>query len=244
MIDITMTATLRPEIIEKTLQSFRAKLFHDVDAQVIVNVDPVGPGSVDDVLGVVYGNFPVKAVRTPREASFAKAFKWAWSMADAEYVFHLEDDWLLARPVDIRKLMGILQIEQIASVRLPQFAAGLETMKNWNKIFRRAGRYYYEPPQGEDWLGFCGHPTLIKGEFVRRCAPLIDENLNPEKQFHSGNPELNKEFGKWKYVVYGEPADPPSPPLVIDIGRQWMVKSGWTKAGNRAWFTKWERANG
>jgi hypothetical protein len=240
MIDITMTATLRPEIIRRTLSSFRRNLFNELGARLIVNVDPVGPGSVEDTIGALFRYFTVKAFRKPDEPSFPKAFKWAWLTADAEYVFHLEDDWLLTRPVDIWKLISILQAPTIAAVRLPAFAAGPETMKNWNKLFRWTGRYY-EPPEGEEWLGFCGHPTLFKGEFVRRCAPLIDDTLNPEKQFHSGNPALNEEFRKWKYVVYGEPADPPTPPLVLDLGRPWMEQVGFKKAGNKAFFTQWER---
>jgi hypothetical protein len=241
MIDITMTASRRPEIIEQTLSSFKKNLFAEVDAALILNIDPVGPGNPVDVLELAGIYFPIKALRTPREPSFPRAFQWAWSMADADYVFHLEDDWLLTRPVDLRTLMAILKAEKIASVRLPAFAAGLDSMKNWNKVFRWAGQCY-EPPADEEWLGFCGHPSLIRGSFVQKCAFLIDPALNPEKQFHSGNPSLNEEFGKWKYVVYGEPSDPPAPPLVVDIGRQWMEKSGWKKAGAKAWFTEWEKA--
>ena len=241
MIDITMTATRRPEIIEQTLSSFEKNLFEGHDAELILNIDPVGPGNPLDVLELAGRHFPVKALRTPREASFPKAFQWAWSMAEAQYVFHLEDDWLLTRPVDLRKLMAILEIKKIASVRLPAFPAGPETMKNWNKVFMWTGRYY-APPEGEEWLGFCGHPSLIRGRFVQECAHLIDTSLNPEKQFHSGNPSLNEEFRKWKYVVYGEPANPPAPPLVVDIGRGWIEKSGWRKAGSKAWFTAWEKA--
>lgn len=240
MIDITMTATLRPEIIERTLQSFKKNLFTGIDARLIINIDPVGPGRLRDVVDVVYDHFPVGAMRVPKEPSFPKAFKWAWSTAIAPYVFHLEDDWVLKRPVYLGKLIEILDSDpEIMSVRLPQFHAGPETMKNWNKIFRWTG-FYYEPPPSEGWLGFCGHPSLIKGAFVRSAAPLINDEMNPEKQFHAGNPPLNEEFAKWRYVVYGEPADPPTLPLVEDIGRDWMATHGYRKAGNKAFFTQWE----
>ena len=32
-----------------------------------------------------------------------------------------------------------------------------------------------------------------------------------------------------------------SAPMVKDIGRDWMIKSGYRKAGNKAWFDQWEK---
>lgn len=249
MIDITMTATRRAAILERTLRSFDEGLLTNYPVRLIINVDPVGPDTDRDIERVLKGCFVESNkwryihYNYPKTASFPKAFTWTWSIAGSfhNYVLHLEDDWVLMRHVDLQKLIEILDSDpRIASVRLPAFPAGIKTMKNWNKHFTWTGKYY-APPEGEEWLGFCGHPSLIKAEFVRKCAKLIDPELNPEKQFHRGNPELNEEFAKWKYVVYGEPGEPPTPPLIKDIGREWMVSEGYQKSGNRAFFKNWEK---
>lgn len=249
MIDVTIVATMRSCIVRQTVSSFKKYLFTDnlfkgKPPCVIINIDPVGPDpDVGNVLAAVKSYFPrIVSIRVPGEPSFPKAFKWVWAQTQADFVFHLEDDWELLRPVDLSSLIRILENEpDIASIRLPQFHAGLTHMKNWNKLFKWNGCYYVPP---EKWLGFAGHPMLLNGEFVRKTAPLIDTSKNPEKQFaQMGQTPLKDEFDKWRYVVYGEPADPPTPPLIRDIGRQWIVESGWKKAGSKAFFTTWERVN-
>lgn len=251
MIVITTTATCRPEILERTFSSFRRNLFtddvlKDIPVKLMINIDRTGPGSIPDVINVCAKYFKDIKIAIPATPSFPRAFCWLWNEAagepDAEFVFHLEDDWELMRPVDLTRMISILRVSPLVqSLRLPAFHAYPGYMKNWGNFFMWTGNYY-EPPEGEEWLGFCGHPSLIKAEFVRRCAPLIDPGMNPEKQFHRGNPALNAEFHKWKYVVYGEPADPL--PLIMDIGRDWMVENGYSKKGSKAFFTEWERQNG
>ena len=65
-------------------------------------------------------------------------------------------------------------------------------MKNWDKHFPWNGyRGYFEcPDELRQGVGFCGHPSLIKMEYVKNCAPHIIPEVNPEKQFHGGNGEL------------------------------------------------------
>ena len=55
MIDVCVMATLRPEILETTLWTFRHNLFDGEfgDSRVIVNVDPVGDGDVDGMTDVL-----------------------------------------------------------------------------------------------------------------------------------------------------------------------------------------------
>lgn len=241
MFNVTITATRRCEILETTLSSFRRFLFRGATCRGILNIDPVGSNSSGEVWKVARKYLDSVVVRSAAEPNFPKAFKWVWMQSEADFVFHLEDDWELLRPVDLDVLIGILQSEpDIASIRLPQFHAGLTHMKNWNKFFEWNGKYYVPP---EKWLGFAGHPMLLNGEFVRKTAPLIDTSKNPEKQFaQMGQTRLKDEFDKWRYVVYGEPADPPTPPLIRDIGRQWLMKSDWQKAGSKSFFTHWEKA--
>ena len=242
MIEILMTATKRPEIIERTLRSFKAKLFRNIPARLIVNIDPVGPGTTKDVLDVMGEYFRVKSVNLPEVPHFGRAFKWVWSQAEADLCFWLEDDWELIRPLSLLDMMEVMfETPDLASLRLNWKPTKQWAMKNWKFYFlwvqvNKSG-FFECPRKDRQEVGFCGHPSLLRGAFVRKCAQWIDANLNPEKQFHNGNERLIREVLKWRYGVYGGQNQPPS---VRDIGREWIVSHGYRKKANKAWFTQWE----
>jgi len=251
VIVITTTATLRPEILAKTLETFRSNLFTDealrlFPTELILNIDPAGHGSATSVMEIARAYFPVSAVRCPAAPSFPKAFMWAWLTAaqhkTARYVFHLEDDWELMGPVSLEDMIRTIeQTSDLGVLRLPAFFAGKVSMKNWNIHFPWNGQFYECPEDLRIAAGFCGHPSLIRMEFVRNAAPLLEGSRNPEKQFHRGGPSLLlKEVAKWRYGVWGAPG---RPPIIRDIGRQWMIKNSMAKSGSKAFFTNWEKVN-
>lgn len=245
-IDVTITAVMRPSIFETTINSFFKNLFNDYlekghRLHLVINIDPIGGEDSKYFIRCLGDYLDVSSISIPKQASFPKAFKYVWSnvYADADYVFHLEDDWELLRKVDLLKLINILEKENdLALLRLPAFYAGTHTMKNWNKFFPYNGYYYECPEDIKTSVGFCGHPSLIKARFVRNTVKYLDATRNPEKQFHSrGNTPIMQEVMKWRYGVYGVPGDPP---LIRDIGRPWMVKNNFRKQGSKAHFVNWE----
>jgi hypothetical protein len=238
MIDVTITATRRPQILEKTLDSF--KEFFDVPTRCIINVDPVGDdiesGGITDLASRY---FRYVTFRTPSDPAFGVAFKWCWMQSDASWVFHLEEDWELLQPVRASRLIEILEDEKdLALLRLPMFHSGPTSMKNWGHFYPWNGTYYECPYEKRVMLGFCGHPSMIRGEFVSECAPALMEDRNPEKQFHDGPMEILLRVLNYRYGVYGKPE---TGPFIRDIGREWMKTSGWTKSGNASYFTQWEK---
>lgn len=239
-IQVTITATNRREVLFRTLSSFMENLLFRCDVEAIVNVDNVGnEQNPDGIVSLVDLFMPVEQSRRSIEPNFGEAFAYCWRGVTANWVFHLEDDWELLKRVEIREMLHILDEEEdLALLRLPQFPSGAESMKNWDKFFPWNGKYYECPDELRQAVGFCGHPSLIKGEFVKKCAPLIKTELNPEKQFHGDNPALVEEVMKWRYGVFGKPGDPP---YIKDLGREWMVKNKFKKKGSKAWFTVWEK---
>jgi hypothetical protein len=239
MIDITMTATRRHKLIKQTLSSFKQNLFHENCAGVIINIDPFGPDNgPGEVLSTVRKYFPLRAARMAVTANFATAFKWIWSQTTMEYIFHLEDDWELLMPVDLDKMLEIMgNNPDLAILRLPWKRTNTDSAKNWKYYFPWNGDFFECPEEHRREVGFCGHPSLIRGEFVRNIVNYISINKNPEKQFHHGHPEIMKEIDKWRYGVFAEQNQPP---VIRDIGRKWMIENGYRKAGNKAFFTQWE----
>lgn len=238
MIDVTITATRRPEVLEKTLDSF--KEFFDVPARCIINVDPVGHNIESGVVSDLASRyFRYVTFRHPADPAFGFAFKWCWLQSEAPWVFHLEEDWELLEPVKASQLIKILDDEQdLALLRLPMFHSGPTSMKNWTHIYPWNGSYYECPSEKRVELGFCGHPSMIRGEFVRGCAPYLVGIKNPEKQFHHGPMEILRRVIQYRYGVYGKPG---TGPFIRDIGREWMQKNSWVKSGNKSFFTVWER---
>ena len=253
MITITMTATIRPEVVWRTLKSFKDNLFKDYPCHLIMNIDPVGDKryAVSDVANKAYSIFPNSHFFFSPEAHFSKAFKRVWMTAiepdtvnpfnsSTGWIFNLEDDWELLRPVDLLDMIAVMQENpNLAVLRLPFFDAGESAMKNWNLQYPWNGRYFQCPDDLRKTAGFCGHPSLIRKEFIRNTAPLIRTELNPEKQFHGDNDTLVEEVLRWQYGVYGKPNEPK---VIEDLGRTWMVNQGLRKAGNKAFFTSWEKA--
>jgi len=239
-----MTAVRRPEILKRTLSSFFRNCFATVAdrCRLIINVDPVGEKIASwELCDIISAYFPHYVIGMPMTASFPHAFKWCWKWAAAPWVFHLEDDWELCAPVEIDAMIQMMEAHpKLASLRLPFFRSTEDSMKNWNIQFPWNGYYFECPEDRRKGAGFAGHPSLLRGDFVQRCAPLIDTNLNPEKQFHGDNGPLVNEVLKWEYGVWGQPNQPK---MIEDIGLQWKIDNGFQKAGSKAFFKTWEKVS-
>lgn len=238
MIDITMTATRRHEILEKTLESFKRNLFENINPRLIINIDPVGPDeNSEKCINVCLRYFKEVVVNLPKTPNFSRAFIWTWSQTISPFVFHLEDDWELLRPISLFFMIDLLnKYKDLALLRLPQFKSTHE-MKNWNLFFPWNGEFFECPENLRKLAGFCGHPSLIKKQFIHNTYPLIDSSLNPEKQFHQ-DPRLIREVLKWRYGVFSKQN---TPNILQDLGRVWLRDSEWQKRGDKGYFIEWEK---
>lgn len=245
-IDITITATARPEILHRTLQSFCANLFRlhsGLVNNVFINIDPVGPGTQQETLTVCRKFFSpqIITVHLPNTASFPKAFTWCWQQTlstSSACVFHLEDDWELLEPLDLKELFLILYLyPDLSCLRLSAFPSGTHIMKCWDKFISWNGTFFEVPPNLRGLLGFCGHPSLIRKDFIRETLPHLDDTKNPEKQLKGSHPQFGQYILSHRFGVYQKQD---ASATIRDIGRKWMTKHGYRKSGPKAWFTQWE----
>lgn len=253
--DVTMTATLRPELIERTLNSFHTNLWKDwiSYARFYVNVDPAGSENEEEI---EYKQHEIqnlfKAFLSPNEAviNFAKkahfptAWLWCINQTQSDFVFHLEEDWELNFEQDFETMYGIFQkheYRKLKHLRLSQFVSTEDTVKMWGKYFANwNGDFYLIEKIGVIPVGWCGHPSLNVGSWIRTCANLMDPLLNPEKQFHHNAQVVKKcikgnDFGVFQPQNAGR--------AIRDIGRVWMGEHGYVKEGgyNAEWFTNWKK---
>ncbi len=173
-IDICMTATIRPEIVDSTLKSFSENMFKDQsNYRLIINVDPIGENIPQkSILKVAKRYFDDIIYNYPKYPSFTKAVIWCWSQTTSNYVFHLEDDWKLLTPIDINSMIEILEeYPDLVSLRLNKEKTGN------SKHTCRHG-FIYHPK-------ISLNPTLFKGEFIRVVSTLMDKDINPEKQLRA-----------------------------------------------------------
>lgn len=109
-IDIITTATLRPKILDYTLNSFCEKMLKEQSRyRLIINIDPIGENiKPKEVLKVAEKYFDNIIYNIPDKPCFTKAVIWCWSQIKYEYLFNLEDDWELLIPINIDSMITIL----------------------------------------------------------------------------------------------------------------------------------------
>jgi hypothetical protein len=211
--DVTLTACCRPDVLRETLSSFRENLrgFDFAQAVLFVNVDPRPAGCDRHAVVAVCDQFFARAcVNLPAEASFPRAVRWLWQRPATEYFLHLEDDWVLERPVEVADLLRVLD-------------AGDPTLAVVNlRAYRHGG------------TRICLAPGLWRTDAARAIAARMVNWANPEQQLRPvmpRNPDGGK-HGDYKGRQY------PDDRIVIrDIGRPWLRRSGWRREGRS--FTKW-----
>lgn len=239
--DITTTATVRPEILARTFASFEKYLFGNLkDHRLVVNIDFIGElDRIGEMSDVVSEKFDKYLLFTRNSPNFAKAFLTVWKHAQSKYVFHLEDDWEMLRTVNLQMMTAIMDQEpDLALLRLPVWDCGI-SCKQWNKTFPWNGRYFQCPEELKTGVGFSGNPSLIRKEFIDEALPLLHDRSCPEKQMKGTSHKMIQFLKKWEYGVFSEPGFSSA---VADIGRQWRMERGLIKKGSIG-FTTWTSKN-
>jgi len=236
-IDITIPTTLRPGLLEKTLDSFCKNVFTDRNRyRLIFNVDPIGedcdPMDVVKVAGFYFDDILYNIAEKP---SFPKAFMWCWNHAESDYLFHINEDWELLRPINIDDMIDILEkTNNLACLRLLR----VDIPNNFNGFsseYKYIDMGKYLRAERRD-ASFSTSPELIKAAFYKEARKYLLNNKNPEKQFRPGN-KVYKVVKEWDYAFYAKPGDKM---LIKDIGRDWMAKNKFRKKGGHG-FTEWEK---
>lgn len=236
-IDITMPTTLRPKLLNKTLESFTKNLFTDKKRhRFIFNVDPVGEKGCkpEDIIEIAHSYFDDVLYNVAEKPLFPKAFKWCWDNAESDYIFHMNEDWELLRPINIDDMISILlKNNNLACLRLLKMDVPTN-LKFFRSKYTDKGGYL----QAENRkVSFGTNPELIKAEFYKEARKYLLEDANPEKQFRPWQKEMfNNVTSKWDYGVYARPGDKM---LIKDTGKNWMSRNKFRKAGGPG-FVKWE----
>lgn len=200
-LDVVITATLRPDILDLTLASFKRRFLSQTpNTRLIINIDPVGDAAccADDVLAVCHRYFSRIVYRAPKQASFPAAVKWGWEQVETEFFLHLEDDWLLKKTVDSDKIFAAFEADaDLASIRF--------------NLKRNPGNSLASN-------GLSLNPSVMRRTFAQDALPFFSLALDPEKQFRHMEGQRLAALGRWRYHLYGLPGESA---YVVDIGKKW-----------------------
>lgn len=177
-ISFTTTATCRPDLLASTYKSFTNNL-HGIDLKnttLYINIDPLPQREYqEETLKVAKEYFGVVNCNMPETPNFTAAINWLWNNADTEYIFHLEDDWLLTKAVDMQEIMKLFK-DDVMEVAL------------------RAYKYEYKK--------LCLSPSIWSKALYGKFAGTLDETKNPEIQLRQDfvSPSNIACFGKHPIV--------------------------------------------
>lgn len=229
-IDITMTAVKRPEILRITLKSFCDNIFTERDRyRLIINIDNIGekvkPKVIIKICNLFFKDEQIVYRVVP--PSFSNAVIWTWSQVEAPWVFHLEDDWIINRPVDINDMIKIMKTHSLTSLRL-----------NKNKTTKsKVSKKYGFTPYPKISL----NPSLFDGTFIKKIFPIMTSEQNPEKQLRIGKGKhpIGKLLTGLRHGIYSKLS---YRAMVTDIGRNWINKSRFSKTtGFKNWNIKGQK---
>ena len=237
-IDITMTAVIRPKILNETLKSFCKRVFCDLDRfRLIINIDNVGEDSNPfNMIKICHKFFKDVKWNIAVEPSFSKAVKWVWSQVENDFVFHLEDDWIIFRKIEFNNILRIMsKNSNIASIKLCN-----KKLKVINGVVV-LGDLAYTPINEfciaiDKGRSMSLNPSLIRASFIKEVLPFMSDNVNPEKQLRKRNPLLKKIIMKYDYAIYGNPGD--GALVYGKNGLNWRKNYGFSKVKKN--FITWE----
>lgn len=197
---ITTTAVPRPELLEKTYDSFKKNIsWLDFKKMTLfINIDrlPANPFPdleleniekckkiASDYFGEVFINIGY--------ANFPQAVKWVFSQANKDFVFNIEDDWELLCDIP-SKITDFFHNPDIIQV-------GLRAWKS------------SEPR-------FVLSPSLLRTSFCNLVSSKMNTSKNPEEQIRGINPyNTKKSFIYWPFED--------NKIVLRDLGRPWMKTS-------------------
>lgn len=206
-IDLVMPAVLRPAVIERSLTSLRRCIFTDPrGVRLVINIDPVGDGTAEEVRAVCKRHFEDCLFLAPgpgERGSLNAALKRTWGASETPFVFYSEDDIEILRPVDLdamlalmreRPRMAFLQLSQFDIPAANEFCEHEITQRRiGDHLLQRFGKYKMSL-----------QPCLMRGEYAKRCAELMRPVPDPEVQFHGGNDVLTAYVESWEYGTYAK----------------------------------------
>lgn len=237
-IDITMIATMRPEVITQTLGSITQYVKCKSGLRLILDVAPVGVDegvNQEDIVAIakeIMGDENVIA-RTRKVSLQAEAQRWVWSRSESEHVLQWEDDWVATRTVNLDNIIPLFdEFPDTAMVFIDRVGKSVRNYQGYHGMFRNVKRNVYRRIKHKN---FGGPPAVICRPFIVGVCNHIkdDESLDITCRTKAGQKFLKD----WEFLVYST-----SPHgMVSDIGKMWRAQHGLKMSKKTKYGVRWEK---
>ena len=174
MIEVTVPATLRPEVWRRSLDSFARYVADPAGFSWYVHLALVGDGTPEEMMQVGV-DFGIEVTwHSTGNGSLNDAMRTLWALPRGEVFLHIEDDVEFLGPVSLDAMLAqFAEIDRLAylAFRRPGFpldAVGLVETEQDGAIAWRGGKYR---------MSF--GPGLVSGQFARTAAPMIHAAGSP-----------------------------------------------------------------
>jgi len=217
MIDITMTACIRPDVHKVVFESLKRNLKTSHELRLIMNIDPKGDGTTrEEVMAQASLFFETALFHQPAQASFFHAVRTVWNLCQTEFVLQWEDDWELLQPLDLDLCIDYLQshdkVSLIGFYKGPTPVTGRFSYKGLDLGVRARNRPHFPPALMEK--------SYVKGMLRRMRKPPAKNDPSPMMRKHPVFLEFINT--KQQLVLFG----PDKSLMVKDIGREWVAATG------------------
>lgn len=221
-LDVCIVAGQRPDLLLETLRSFSDGLFQHFNiGACYTNIDPIfgNRAQGDATEEVIRTFFPNADIHRPQAPQFCAAVKHIWRSSRAEFIFHLEDDWLLNQALQPNDILPFFDNRSIAQVSLNHIEKLWDFKKGpFQEMSIKRRLFGLSFKTGQRFPCFTTSPSFLRGNFARTASSLLDERYDPEKQFYKGvNRQLERYVRPYRNYLYGQGR----PFVITDIGRDW-----------------------
>lgn len=221
LMDVAVTATLQPEMLKKTLNSFTAKLFGGFVSRcrLVINVDPTGhkdeKDKSDRILEIyeVVGRTPFREVdiSLANVPSFPVAFHWCVKNIRTPLFFYIEEGWEMKQNIDFERMFYLFEeFPELNHLRLSSNRSKEKSIPTgYDKSFWN-GSFFEIPEDLKDVTGVILNPSLNRTCFFINCYERIHPMADPAKQLSGRNPWIKPILDRSRFGVFHEPKKDPS----------------------------------
>lgn len=208
----------REGLIERTIQSFENLLVGFKEASKMIIDDSGDPRNAKKLWNLFHNRYQIS--HHSHRLGFAGSIADAWNHlhyieTPIDYIFHLEDDFVLQRKTRMEDMIKILDSDQtIAQVAMVRQAWNSQEKAAGGLIQASPGHFHQREAAGIPWIEhrrfFTTNPCLYPAELTEIGWP------NDEHSEGKFSIKLVNELG-YRFAMLGKLDDPP---LVMHIGEQ------------------------
>lgn len=230
MIDISMTATLRPEIHKEVINSLSKYLKTKQKLRLVINVDRKGDLNYtqEDVLKNFEQVEWITEIKQnlPKKPKFFEALTWVWGNSETDYVLQWEDDWVLHRDLyldDFLEIMERKSVDIFGFFCKPKISNGLKIETETVN-----GRRYKFVNIKQPLPSFT--PSILTQKYLEPMVGLMKSSHKAwQRPIHFVKNEasvrrLLKEVRHFKYISDNYKTDR-NRNLLTDIGKRWKKEN-------------------